>query len=923
MAIQSEAILEQKFIEKLQSLNYQNIKVKNEPELIHNLKIQLENHNKTLFSDNEFKKILLYLKKGSVFEKAAKLRAPFILQRDDESSFYISFLDTKNWCQNIFQVTSQIEMTGNRHNRYDVTILINGLPLVQVELKRKGINLKEAFNQINRYTADSYSAGAGLFKYIQLFIISNEVETKYFANNKEQSFKQTFFWTDEYNKKISDLNSFAEAFLDTCFLSKFISRYMILSHSKNTILAMRPYQYYATEKTLEYVKNSNNNAYIWHTTGSGKTLTSFKISQLIAQTPEIDKVIFVVDRSDLNDQTTAEFEAFSESEDLSTSSTNKLIKKLLSQKKEDKLIVTTIQKINAMLNKNLNNITNISNQKIVFLFDECHRSQFGDTQIKIQKVFNSPQMIGFTGTPIFEENSNQSIGGVKRTTASIFNKCLHTYIIDDAISDGNVLPFFVEYYGKYNYKNEVQDIQVSSINTDEVLHSIDRMTKIVNHIKTHHVNKTSNNKYTSIFAADRVEQLWTYYNLLKKIAPELKIAAIFSFSANEDSYNGGNMGHSRDYLDKIIYDYNKRMGTSFSLDGNSNDGFSNYRKNILKSMRETGPNKNIDILLVVDMFLTGFDSPAMNTLYVDKNLKYHGLIQSFSRTNRILDESKPYGNIVCFRNLKNEVDEAVRLFSNKDNTNSIIIDTSYKELLDICNIAIFDLLNIAPFPSDVDNLLGETQKKEFVLAFRRVISKLNQLRFYTEFNFSDLSIGEEVFFDYKSKYLTIYDEFNNLGGDKVSILDDIDFEIELIRNDLINVDYIFNMADSAKLMKGNQRDKKVQDIKDMLGREPSLHSKSELINEFLESQDFYRDGSTKDNFEDYKYEIREKKFNELCARYDLEHDEMKKYIEKRESDGIVMGLKPKHFLNPLPIKQQIKRKKNAEDDINNYFNMFF
>lgn len=664
MSKQSEAILEENLVKQLIGLEYEKVSIKDDTALEANLKTQLEKHNDFTMSESEFKRVLNHLNKGSVFEKAKILRDKFVLPLDDGTTKYIEFLDSEHWCQNLFQVSHQITVDGVYKNRYDVTLLINGLPLVQIELKRRGLEIKEAFNQINRYQRHSYASNNALFNYVQIFVISNGVNTKYYSNNRKQSFKQTFFWADENNKNITNLEEFTDVFLERCHLSKMICKYIVMAEVHKILMILRPYQFHATEAIIKRIENSSKNGYIWHTTGSGKTLTSFKTSQILMKLPHVHKVVFVVDRKDLDYQTTKEFNSFSDGSVDGTDNTQALVKQFSD---DTKLIVTTIQKLNTAISKKqyLEKMQKLQDKHIVFIFDECHRSQFGETHLAITKFFHKNQMIGFTGTPIFEENAVGNKLG-KRTTRELFDDCLHKYVITDAINDDNVLKFSVEYVGRYKEKegsNTNIDIDVEEIDTKELLESPERLEKITDYIIANHPRKTHNKEFTAMMCVSSVEMLTRYYELFKSKKHNLKIATIFSYSANEDDKDANGMyeldeadganvdethinQHSRDKLESYIIDYNAMFGTKFST--RDSQSFYNYYNDISKKVK----SREIDILLVVNMFLTGFDSPTLNTLYVDKNLKYHGLVQAFSRTNRILNEKKSQGNILCFRNLK-------------------------------------------------------------------------------------------------------------------------------------------------------------------------------------------------------------------------------------------------------------------------------
>lgn len=894
MTTQPEQILEDNLIAQLQKMSYDFVAIKDEKELLANLKAQIEIHNKIELSNKEFERVLNILNKGSIFDKAKILREKQHIVRDNGDSLYFSFIEQENWCQNQFQVTHQVNADGTYKNRYDVTLLINGLPLVQIELKRRGIELKEAFNQINRYQRHSFGASVGLFQYVQIFIISNGVNTKYYSNNKYQSFKQTFFWSDEKNKIISQLEQFTFCFLDTCHVSKMICKYVVLSEAKKILMVLRPYQYFAVENLIERVKDTNKNGYIWHTTGSGKTLTSFKASQIIMNLPQVCKVVFVVDRKDLDYQTTKEFNSFSKGSIDGTDNTNALVKQFSD---DTKLIVTTIQKLNTAISKKqyLNRMEKIKNERIVFIFDECHRSQFGDTHIRIKSFFNNIQLFGFTGTPIFVENAVKNEKG-KRTTAELFGDCLHKYVITDAIKDENVLKFSVEYVGKYKKKDESNtniDIEVEDIDTKELMESPARLSKITDYIIANHSRKTYNKTFTAIFCVSSVDTLIKYYELFKAKKEagnhNLSIAAIFSYTSNEDDKdaNGfipdelsvveearalyGLNVHSREKLDEFIEDYNKMFDTKFST--RDNDSYYSYYNDVSKMVKE----RKIDILLVVNMFLTGFDSPTLNTMYVDKNLKYHGLIQAYSRTNRILNEQKSQGNIIVFRNLKKATDDAITLFSNKD-AKSIIIMEPYEVYVKKFNKAFISLLKITPTVNSVNDLESEDDELEFIKAFREIIRSKNVLSSFVDFNWEDLAMNEQLFEDFKSKYLDLYEKVkSNHQKEKVSILDDVDFELELIHRDEINVAYILKLLANLKPNDENR----FKEIIDLLTGEATLRSKRELIEKFIkENMPFIEDSDNiPDSFEKFWNKEQIAAFNKICEEENLSIQKTEKTIE--------------------------------------------
>ena len=945
-SLQSEYALEAALIAQLVAMEYTNVVFDDEPAMLANLKSQLEIHNKDIkLTPSEFERVLIHLNTGTTFDRAKILRDRFALKRDNEETIYLTFLNSDDWCMNEFQVTNQITMQGKRKNRYDVTLLINGLPLVQIELKRRGAELKVAFHQINRYQHNSYDAGFALFQYVQLFIISNGVNTKYFSNNKDQSFNQTFFWTDKENNRLSDLHEFSAEFLKPCHIAKMMTHYMVLTEEK-IIKVLRPYQFYATEALVDRVKNSNDNAYIWHTTGSGKTLTSFKASQIIMKMPKVHKVVFVVDRKDLDYQTAREFNGFCKGSVDETTNTHTLVKQL--NDNGTKLILTTIQKLNnAIMNpRHLGYVSHLQDKKFVFIFDECHRSQFGDTHKNIKDFFTNAQMFGFTGTPIFADNANQ------RTTKDLFGECLHKYVIVDAIKDENVLRFAVEYVGKYKRKssaNELDiatdiDVKVEAIDTKALLDSPQRLGKITEYILAYHSQKTKSPDFTGMFCVSSVKTLIKYYELFKQqqegaIKP-LRIATIFSYAANEEDPNANGLTdgliseenviaegkinpYSRDKLDEFIADYNVMFGTQYST--NDSQSFYNYYQDIAKRVRAG----QVDILLVVNMFLTGFDSPRLNTLYVDKNLKFHGLVQAFSRTNRILNDRKSQGNIICFRNLKAATDEAIALFSNKNAKETVLLEP-YEDYVTQFNEATAALLEIAPTVASVDSLPDENAELAFVTQFRELLRIKNILTSFSDFNDEDLTLPAQEFEDYKSKYLDIHDKVGTGGGgggETVSVLDDIDFELELIHRDEINVAYILNLlVNLNKNLDPEERKKRQKEIIDLVAGEVQLRSKRDLIEKFIDEN--LPSLNPKDNviqeFENYWSENRKKAFETLCAEENMVPEQLEQIVTnygfynrlpKQQDIGNALSFKPK-ILERKTILQRVGDK--IQDFINTF-----
>ena len=841
MPVQSEAALENGLIATLQQMNYEYVQIEEEKNLRTNFKSQLEKHNRkrleeigrTEFTEAEFDKILIYLEGGTRFEKAKKLRDLFPLELDDGERLWVEFLNRTHWCQNEFQVSHQITVEGRKKCRYDVTILINGLPLVQIELKRRGVELKQAYNQIQRYHKTSFH---GLFDYVQLFVISNGVNTRYFANNPNSGYKFTFNWTDAANVPFNELEKFATSFFDKCTLGKIIGKYIVLHEGDKCLMVLRPYQFYAVEKLLDRVKNSNNNGYIWHTTGAGKTLTSFKAAQLVAELDDVDKVMFVVDRHDLDTQTQSEYEAFEPGAVDSTDNTDELVKRLHGN---SKIIITTIQKLNAAVSKQWysRQIEEIRHSRIVMIFDECHRSHFGDCHKNIVRFFDNTQIFGFTGTPIFVENA---VDG--HTTKEIFGNCLHKYLIKDAIADENVLGFLVEYYhGNADVDNTSQN----------------RMTEIAKFILNNFNKSTFDGEFDALFAVQSVPTLIRYYKIFKSLDPKIKIGAVFTYASNssqDDALTGMNTGSyvsestgEADELQAIMDDYNDMFGTSFTT-----ENFRAYYDDInLRMKKKKTDMKPLDLCLVVGMFLTGFDSKKLNTLYVDKNMDYHGLLQAFSRTNRVLNEKKRFGKIVCFRDLKSNVDASIKLFSNSNNLEDIVrppfneVKKNYQELTT-------NFLEQYPTPSSIDLLQSEKDKKQFILAFRDVIKKHAEIQVYDEFeeDTADLGMTEQQFMDFRSKYLDIYDTF--AGGCKPSEenqtpdedtestetstesgIDDIDFCLELLHSDIINVTYILELIADLNPYSADYKEKRTYIIDTMI-KDAELRNKAKLIDGFIQ-----------------------------------------------------------------------------------------
>lgn len=916
MSTQSEAALEAGLIATLQQMDYEYVQIVEEDNMYANFKRQLEVHNRkrleehgrSRFTTEEFEKILIYLEGGTRFEKAKKLRDLYPLDTADGQRIWVEFLNRQQWCQNEFQVSNQITVEGRKKCRYDITILINGLPLVQIELKRRGVELKQAYNQIQRYHKTSFH---GLFDYIQLFVISNGVNTRYFANNPNSGYKFTFNWTDAANHPFNELDKFAAFFLEKCTLGKIIGKYIVLHEGDKSLMALRPYQFYAVEKILDRVQNSNENGYIWHTTGAGKTLTSFKAAQLVSELDDVDKVMFVVDRHDLDTQTQSEYEAFEPGAVDGTDNTDELVKRLQSN---SKIIITTIQKLNAAVSKAWysNKIETVCHSRIVMIFDECHRSHFGDSHKKIMKFFDNAQIFGFTGTPIFTENA---VDG--HTTKEIFGSCLHKYLIKDAIADENVLGFLVEYY----HGNEIVDNDSQA-----------RMEEIARFILNNFHKSTFDGEFDALFAVQSVPMLIRYYKIFKSLNPKIRIGAVFTYGANnsqDDEQTGMGTGKyasshvgEADELQTIMDDYNEMFGTAFTT-----ENFRAYYDDInLRMKKKKADMKPLDLCLVVGMFLTGFDSKKLNTLYVDKNMEYHVLLQAFSRTNRVLNEKKRFGKIVCFRDLKNKVDTAIKLFSNSDNPEDIIrppfedIKKEYQSLTT-------GFLQKYPTPSYIDSLQSENDKKDFVLAFRDIIRKHAEIRIYEDYSedADDLGMTEQQFNDYKSKYLDITvglieppatpsvaaDDPVPYGNSQK--LEDIDFCLELLHSDIINVAYILGLIEKLDPYSDDYPEKRRYIIDTMI-KDAGMRGKAKLIDGFIqknvdEDKENFMNGRNKadgtneleERLNQYIISERSKAVNDLADEEQISAEVLNHYmkeydyLQKEQPEIIQKALKEKHL----------------------------
>ena len=933
-AYQSEAALEKEFIRLLEGQGYEYIQVRSEAELIQNLRRQLEALNRMTFTEEEWKRFFKNNLAGAnegIVEKTRKIQSDHVqpLQRDDGTSKNVYLLDKKNIHNNRLQVLNQYEEDqGKRNTRYDVTILVNGLPLVHVELKRRGVPIREAFNQIKRYQRDSFWAGSGLYEYIQIFVISNGTHTKYYSNTTRNShvkelsqsrgkgkktsnsFEFTCFWSDGNNKIISDLVDFTKTFLSKHTLLNVLTRYCVFT-AEDLLLVMRPYQIAATERILNRIEISTNykkvgtidaGGYIWHTTGSGKTLTSFKTAQLASQLPYVDKVLFVVDRKDLDYQTMKEYDRFEKGAANGNSNTAILQKQL--ESKDCHIIITTIQKLDIFIRKNKRHP--VFQEHVVLIFDECHRSQFGDMHQAITQAFRNYHLFGFTGTPIFSVNAGSSGKPHMRTTAQAFGDKLHTYTIVNAIDDGNVLPFRIDYINTIKEKAYIEDAKVRGIDIEKALGDPERVRQVVEYTLEHFDQKTKRSSYYSlkgqrvagfnaIFAASSIPMAMKYYTEFQRQLAEQKrdltIATIFSFGANEEDpedtlaeegFDTEALDQtSRDFLDSAIQDYNKRFQVNFDTSSNK---FQNYYKDL--SMRVK--NREVDLLIVVNMFLTGFDATTLNTLWVDKNLKMHGLIQAFSRTNRILNSVKTYGNIVCFRNLQTATEEAIALFGDKDATGTVLLkdyDSYYFGYDD----------GEKPFPGYVhlidrlkheyplgSPLVGEQEEKGFIRLYGRILKVKNILSSFDQFKGQEI-LSQRDFQDYQSRYIDLYQEYRGeQNGERENINDDIQFEMELIRQVDINIDYILMLV--KKYHAKNCEDQEIlASIDRAIDSSIQLRSKKELIHGFINTMNaatvVERDWHT------FVAQQKEEDLGEIIQTEKLKPEETKRFLDNSFRDG--------------------------------------
>lgn len=913
----SEYEVETRFIDRLESIGYEYVDLKNYDEVLENFKEQLTRFNKhkleeakgeASLSDQEFNRVMIHLDNKSVYESAKILRDKFVLPLDNGKTVYLDFF-SYDVERNIYQVAHQITMDKahkddvSYKNRYDVTVLINGLPLVQIELKRPGVEINEAINQINRYRKFSFK---GLFRYLQLFVVSNSVQTKYFCNENEMENgfynpilkSLVFFWTDDKNKRINNLDEFTAEFFRKVSITEMIDKFMVIKSTEPVLMVMRPYQIYAVKAAKKRVLEANQNGYVFACTGSGKTLTSFKLAQLLRDEASIDKVVFLIDRKDLDDQTIEEYNSFEKDCVDNSTSTSVLVKQL--KETDRKLIVTTIQKMaTAVKSKRYEKLMDTYREKkVVFIIDECHRSQFGKMHGDIERHFTKANYIGFTGTPIFEANK----GADGRTTADVFNagtlpdgtkrdSCLHRYMIKDAIADGNVLRFSVEYQRTiFAHQIQMKGIDPEQlddpeyckrhkIDLDGLYHDEERIRKVAEHILEHHDQHThpqGKDIYTALFAVDSIKTLGQYYDILKELneqRPEdsrYKIAAIFSYGANEDMDEKGDE-HSAELLSRIIDDYNKMFGTSYEL-----DGFDAYRKDIAKRMKQKDLPQ-VDILLVVNMMLTGFDAKPLNTLYLDKNLIWHTLVQAYSRTNRVDKATKQFGQIVSYRNIKKWQDDALTLFSGDGDPNEYLLE-NYEYYVQKWVNQEPVLRKVVPTVEEAGQLQNEDEIRMFIIAFRTMVGTLATLKTFSKFDWEDLGVvmDENEYEGYKSWYLYYKDQTGEKNP-KVPVPVDVDFDIELVRTDRINVVYILNLLKAASKSEKSPEDREA-DL-DLILREiersdnESLRMKKDIMAEFVRTRfyDLDDDADIQAAFEEFEKERQKAEMEEFAFENNIDY----------------------------------------------------
>lgn len=976
---QSEQTLENEFIRMLTEQGYDYLEIHNSESLIKNLRTQLEIVNDYKFTDSEWDRFFndsIANNNDGIVEKTRKIQEDNIqvLKKDDGTSKNITLIDKKCIHNNRLQVINQyVENSGNYDNRYDVTILVNGLPLVHVELKRRGVALKEAFNQINRYQRDSFWAGSGLYEYIQIFVISNGTSTKYYSNTtreshiKEQtstrnkskktsnSFEFTSYWADSNNKVISDLVDFTRTFFAKHTILNILTKYCVFT-SEELLLVMRPYQIVATERILNRIQVATNykkmgtieaGGYIWHTTGSGKTLTSFKTAQLASKLEYIDKVLFVVDRKDLDYQTMKEYDRFQKGAANGNRSTKVLQKQL--EDTTSKIIVTTIQKLSEFVKRNKNHP--VYQKHLVLIFDECHRSQFGDMHKMIVQNFKNYHLFGFTGTPIFAKNAGRTTNPDFCTTEQAFGEKLHTYTIVDAINDGNVLPFRIDYINTIKAKEGMTDREVEAINTEEALSSPERVSNVVSYIIEHFDQKTKRNSFydlkgqrvngfNSMFAVASIPMAKKYYLEFKKQLEEkqkdLTIATIYSYAQNEEDTSDGILDDegfetdlldksSREFLDFAINEYNKKFKTNFSSEGN---GFQDYYKDLSDKVK----HREIDLLIVVNMFLTGFDATTLNTLWVDKNLKQHGLIQAYSRTNRILNSVKTYGNIVCFRNLQDATNDAIALFGDKNATGIVLLksyedyyygyedDNGKKQIGYEERIAML----LQKYPLGVQ-IVGEKAEKDFIASIGNILRLRNILSSFDKFAGNEI-LSERDFQDYTGMYVDLYQKYKQKDdGEKESIKDDIVFEMELVKQVEVNIDYILMLV--TKYHQSNCEDKEILGTIDKAIKSSlALRSKKELIDGFISK--INADTNVMDDWGKFVKEQKEIDLKKIINDENLNEEETRKFLDNAFRDGQVKtnGTDIEKILPPMRRfggGNRAEKKENIIVKVKKFFEKYF
>ena len=976
---QSEQALENEFIRMLTEQGYDYLEIHDSESLIKNLRTQLEIVNDYKFTDSEWDRFFndsIANNNDGIVEKTRKIQEDNIkvLKKDDGTSKNITLIDKKCIHNNRLQVINQyVENSGNYDTRYDVTILVNGLPLVHVELKRRGVALKEAFNQINRYQRDSFWAGSGLYEYIQIFVISNGTSTKYYSNTtreshiKEQtstrnkskktsnSFEFTSFWADSNNKVIPDLVDFTRTFFAKHTILNILTKYCVFT-SEDLLLVMRPYQIVATERILNRIQVATNykkmgtieaSGYIWHTTGSGKTLTSFKTAQLASKLEYIDKVLFVVDRKDLDYQTMKEYDRFQKGAANGNRSTKVLQKQL--EDTTSKIIVTTIQKLSEFVKRNKNHP--VYQKHMVLIFDECHRSQFGDMHKMIVQNFKNYHLFGFTGTPIFAKNTGRTTNPDFCTTEQAFGEKLHTYTIVDAINDGNVLPFRIDYINTIKAKEGMTDKEVEAINTEEALSSPERVSNVVSYIIEHFDQKTKRNSFydlkgqrvngfNSMFAVASIPMAKKYYLEFKKQLEEkqkdLTIATIYSYAQNEEDTSDGILDDegfetdlldksSREFLDFAINEYNKKFKTNFSSEGN---GFQDYYKDLSDKVK----HREIDLLIVVNMFLTGFDATTLNTLWVDKNLKQHGLIQAYSRTNRILNSVKTYGNIVCFRNLQDATNDAIALFGDKNATGIVLLksyedyyygyedDNGKKQIGYEERIAML----LQKYPLGVQ-IVGEKAEKDFIVSIGNILRLRNILSSFDKFSGNEI-LSERDFQDYTGMYVDLYQKYKQKDdGEKESIKDDIVFEMELVKQVEVNIDYILMLV--AKYHQSNCEDKEILGTIDKAIKSSlALRSKKELIDGFISK--INADTNVMDDWGKFVKEQKEIDLKKIINDENLNEEETRKFLDNAFRDGQVKtnGTDIEKILPPMRRfggGNRAEKKENIIVKVKKFFEKYF